>query len=86
MNEHLDFPIEYSFLKNRGYMFRKTLNSFCSFINQCLNQTHKNLPTSSDRGYDISWNGSVMVTDMSCHTTSQICKRGGNIGIHKSGV
>ena len=45
VNEHLDFPIEFSFLKNRGYMLRKTLNSFCSFINQCLNQTHKNLPT-----------------------------------------
>jgi len=45
VNEHLDFPIEFSFLKNRGYMYRKTLNSFCSFINQCLNQTYKNFPT-----------------------------------------
>ena len=34
VNEHLDFPIEFSFLKNRGYMLRKTLIAFVlSLIN-----------------------------------------------------
>ena len=34
VNEHLDFPIEFSFLKNRGSMFRKTLIAFVlSLIN-----------------------------------------------------
>ena len=34
VNEHLDFPIEFSFLKNIGYMLRKTLIAFVlSLIN-----------------------------------------------------
>ena len=34
VNKHLDFPIEFSFLKNRGYMLRKTLIAFVlSLIN-----------------------------------------------------
>ena len=65
-------------------MFRKTLIAFVlSLINAKTKLTKIFLP-GSDIGYDISWNGSVMVRDLSYHKASQICKIGGNIVIHKS--
>ena len=67
-------------------MFRKTLIAFVLSLINAKTKLTKIFLTGSDRGYDISWNGSVMVRDLSYHTTSQICKRGGNTGIHKSGV
>ena len=54
VNEHLDFHKEFSFLKNRDYMLRKTLIAIVLSLINALTKLAKIFQPGSAIGYDIS--------------------------------